>query len=103
MSKSIENVQAIKAELENPANDGVLLTGGVVFDSVVEQAKDHEGKVIGVVGLSKVEEGSYSTPVTVEEIEDGVFLLTQDADHISLTTAQAKGLRDALDIILGAK
>lgn len=103
MSNSNENVVAIEAELENPANDGVLFTSGVVFSTVVEQAEDHDGKVIGVVGLSKVEEGGYSTPVAVEEIEDGVFLLTQDADHISLTAKQAKGLRDALDIILGAK
>ena len=69
MSKSIENVQAIKSELENPANDGVLFTDGVVFASVVEQAEDHDGKVIGVVGLSKVEEDGYSTPVAVEEIQ----------------------------------
>ena len=103
MSKSIENVKEIKAELENPANDGVLFTDGVVFASVVEQAEEHEGKVIGVVGLSKVDEDGYSTPVAVEEIQDNVYLLTQDADHISLTVAQAKGLRDALDIILGAK
>lgn len=91
----------VKAELEKPENDGALFTSGVTFEHIKLQAEDHHGNLFGVVGLSKFPDETYSTPIAVEDIEEGVTLLSQDDDKFTLTRNQLKSLRDLFNVILG--